>query len=349
MPQLRQNPVTGRWVAIATERAKRPTSFTRAAGVAVPAASTCPFCYGNESMTPPEVMAYRPTGTAENTEGWEVRVVPNLYPAFGPANGEPTVATVGMYQTMNGAGVHEVIVSSPLHAADISELPTEKVRRIVDMYIDRYNANRNNPSVQYLLLINNHGKEAGASLEHPHSQLFGIPLVPSEVEDELAGIQRYRNEQGRCVYCDVNANEEKDGERIIAKNEWFLTFAPFASRTPFEASIVPRWHAPRFEEMNPDQREAFANALHDLLTRFRVGLNDPPLNFFIHTAPCHADGNVDYHWHLELLPKLAIAAGFELGSGVMINVATPESAAEFLRNVDLSGESQPIAVPSGHH
>lgn len=348
MPQLRQDLVTQRWVAIATERAKRPSSFSRAAAVPVPPAAQCPFCVGHEAMTPPEVMAFRVPGTEPNTPGWEVRVVPNLYPAFGPADLEPVISHVGPYTTMTGVGVHEVLISSPSHGDDFAQLPVSHIEKVVRAYIARYDAHRPNPAIRYILIINNHGKEAGASLEHPHSQLFGIPLVPSAVCEELDGVRRYRAESGRCVYCDIVTAEREAGERVIQENDWFLVYAPFASRTPFEASILPKWHAARFETMTVEQQKAFASTLHDLTARLYHGLNDPPFNFYIHTAPPHGDAEPDYHWHLELLPKLAIAAGFELGTGVMINVATPESAAEYLRNVDLSAPAPAVSAPGVH-
>ncbi|HVC32354.1 MAG TPA: galactose-1-phosphate uridylyltransferase [Chloroflexota bacterium] len=349
MPQLRQDLVTGRWVAIATERAKRPSSFSRAAAVAVPPAATCPFCVGHESMTPPEVMAYRAAGSEPNTPGWEVRVVPNLYPAFGPADIEPITSSCGPYTTMTGVGVHEVIVSSTSHVDDFASLPVNQIDQIVRAFVERYDANARNPVIQYLLIINNHGKEAGASLEHPHSQLFGIPLVPFAVREELDGVRRYRSEHGACVYCEILATEQKAGERIIWENDSFLVYAPFASRTPFEASVLPKWHSARVQTMTTAQQHDFASALHELTARISHGLNDPPYNFYIHTAPVHQDGEPGYHWHLELLPKLAIAAGFELGTGIMINVATPEAAAEYLRGVDVSTSAVSAATPGIQH
>jgi UDPglucose--hexose-1-phosphate uridylyltransferase len=348
MPQLRQDPVTGRWVAIATERAKRPSSFTRAPVAVVPATAQCPFCYGHEAMTPPEVVAFRPVETEPNSPGWDIRVVPNLYPAFGPADGTPSVSEHGLYRAMNGAGVHEVIVSSPSHRDDLADLPIATIERVVDSWVERFQAHRVNPIVQYVLLINNHGKEAGASLEHPHSQLFGIPLIPPNAQEELEGIRRYRLEHGRCVYCDIVAREREVGDRVIFENEDFLVYAPYASRTPFEASIVPLRHHARFEDMLPGERRAFAEALSELTSRVTHGLNDPPFNFFLHSAPTQAAPDVDYHWHLELLPKLAVAAGFELGSGVMINVATPEAAAECLRGLSRSRPDGVAATPAVH-
>jgi UDPglucose--hexose-1-phosphate uridylyltransferase len=237
---------------------------------------------------------------------------------------------------MNGVGVHEVIISSPSHCDDLADLPLATIERIVDAWVDRYRAHAANPTVQYSLLINNHGKEAGASLEHPHAQLFGIPLIPPNVQEEIDGVNRYREAHGSCVYCAVIARERECGDRVIFENDEFLVYAPYASRTPFEAAIIPRRHHARFEEMTVDERRAFAESLLELVARVTHGLNDPPFNFYIHSSPTRAARDVDYHWHLELLPKLAIAAGFELATGVMINVATPEAAAEFLRGVSSS-------------
>jgi UDPglucose--hexose-1-phosphate uridylyltransferase len=241
-----------------------------------------------------------------------------------------------------------VLIAGPDHYRDLADLPVDKIAQIVQSYVDRLNFHRTNPRIKCLLLINNHGKEAGASLEHPHSQLFGIPLVPPNVQEELDGVRRHQREHGTCGYCDILAYERADGERVVFENERFLVFAPFASRTPFELMILPRWHTARFEEMTEDQRRAFAEALHQAIARITRGLNDPPFNFYIHTAPTQAASDDDYHWHLELLPKLAIAAGFELGSGVMINVATPEAAAEFLRAVDLTSQPEQTAAPGLH-
>jgi UDPglucose--hexose-1-phosphate uridylyltransferase len=313
------------------------------------AVAQCPFCVGHESMTPPEVIAYRPDGSAPDTPGWQVRVVPNLYPAFGPPNGEARSEADGPYLKMNGVGVHEVIISSPDHRVDISGLTGAEADLVVQAWIDRIRANQSNSNVEYLLLINNHGKEAGASLEHPHSQLFGIPVLPPVYEEEQAGVHRYRSKHRRCVYCDIVGEEMSARARVIFENERFLVFAPYASRTPFESQILPKTHGSRFETLTSYERAAFAEALQSLTGRLERGLNDPPYNFFIHTAPPHASPDVDYHWHLELLPKLAIAAGFELGSGVMINVTTPESAAEFLRGVEPnSAAAPPIATPAIH-
>lgn len=333
MPQLRQDPITNRWVTIATERAKRPKSFTQAAKTEVAPSAQCPFCEGHEQMTPPETMAYRAAGTPANTPGWSLRTVPNLYPAFGPSSGPPQRQDRGPYRAMEATGVHEVIVHGPDHGRDLADLGVEKVDEILRAYLDRYQAAAAQRGVQYVLIILNHGKEAGASLEHPHSQVFGIPLVPDAVAEEIAGTRRYRRERGTCPYCDLLTYEGQKRERMIYENSDFAVFAPFASRVPFESWIVPKRHSARFEAISADERRALAEALRALTAKLKTGLNDPPHNLVVHAAPV-VDADDEYHWHVEVLPKLILVAGFELGSGVMINPTPPESAAEFLRAVD---------------
>lgn len=337
MPELRRDPVTGSWVVIATERAKRPHDFARHHRAAA-GDQKCPFCEGHEAMTPPEVYAFRPEGSAPDTPGWSVRVVPNLYPAFGPAQGDLAPCADGLYETLNGLGGHEVIVTSPRHSDDIPSLPLQQVALMARAYVDRYLAHKENPVVQYVHIILNYGREAGASREHPHSQLFAIPIVPELVERELVGAARYHAEHGRCVFCDILERELSSGERMVYENDRFAVFAPYASRMPFEMWLMPKAHAPRFETLSGVDLEAFAGALRQAVGRLTVGLNDPPFNYWIHTSPTRRDVDDSYHWHLEIMPKLAIAAGFELGTGIMINTALPETAARFLRETSPARE-----------
>ena len=333
MPELRQDPINLAWVAVATERGRRPHDFIKP-----PAETTagpgCPFCEGNERLTPPEVMAYRPAGSAPDGPGWELRVVPNLYPAFGPVAGDLGEHQVGPYTAMNGLGLHEVLINSPRHDEDLGQAPLDSVERVVAGYIDRYQAHERYPTVKYSLIIVNHGREAGASREHPHAQIFGIPLVPPSVAAELEGVERYQREKGSCPYCDIVDFETQQGERVVYENAAFVVLAPFASRVPFECWVVPRRHDARFERTSGQERAHFAEALRSALGRLRRGLSNPPYNFFIHTGP-HRSGPLDrYHWHLEIMPKLSIAAGFELGSGLMIDSVAPEQAARYLRGIE---------------
>ena len=331
LPQLRQDLITGRWVAVATERARRPDSFTQAAKEAVAARDICPFCPGHEAMTPPEVLAYRAPGTAPDSEGWWVRVVPNLYAAFRP---EPDGQEHrdGRFWQRDAIGACEVLISSPDHQAPTPLLPRRQVEEIVQSYLDRYRAHAANPALAYVLILYNHGRPAGASLEHPHSQLYAIGLVPPGVIEELDGARRFREQHGACVFCATLEDERRAGARVIFENDGFVVFAPYAARTPFETWIMPRRHTASFGDLDlKSEKPAFAEALQITLTALRQGLNDPPFNYFIHSEPVTGRVADAYHWHLELIPKLSTAAGFELGTGMWINVVKPEDSAAFLR------------------
>lgn len=337
MPELRRDPITQRWVVIATERAKRPHDFARQPRAKAAGGNECPFCEGNEGMTPPEVMAYRPGGTAPNTPGWTVRVVPNLFPAFGPPSGDLDERRHGIYVAMNGLGAHEVLITTPEHVEEVALLSTEQMALMVKSYVDRHLFHKANPLVAYVHTIMNYGREAGASREHPHSQLFAIPLVPGLVETELWGAGVYYEEHGRCVFCDLLRQELAHGERIVLESERFVVFTPYASQMPFEMWIAPKEHQPNFEAIDQHDVVEFASALKVALGKLYAGLNDPPFNYWIHTAPTRRDVGAVYHWHLEILPKLSIAAGFELGTEIMINTALPETAAAFLRETTAPG------------
>jgi UDPglucose--hexose-1-phosphate uridylyltransferase len=331
LPQLRQDPITGRWVAVATERARRPDSFSQALRDTVAARDVCPFDPGHEQMTPPEVLAYRAPGTEPNGPGWWVRVVPNLYAAF-KLEPEGQEHHEGIFWQRDAVGACEVLICSPDHRATIPQLDPHQVEEIVQSYLDRYQAHRANPSLAYVLILYNHGRPAGASLEHPHAQLYAIGLIPPTFTVELEGARRYAEREGGCVFCRVVADERAAGARVVFENDAFIVLCPYAGRTPFETWIVPTRHTRAFGDLDPAREKgAFAQALQMTLRALAQGLNDPPFNFFIHSAPLHSPPDEPYHWHLELIPKLSIAAGFELGTGVWINVVKPEDAATFLR------------------
>ena len=318
-------------MAVATERARRPDSFTQAAKEAVAARDVCPFCPGHESMTPPEVLAYRAPGSPANGEGWWIRVVPNLYAAFRlEADGQER--REGRFSQRDAIGACEVLISSPDHRAPTPLLPRRQVEEIVQSYVDRYRHHAQNPALEHVLILYNHGRPAGASLEHPHSQLYAINLVPPTFNDELGGARRFLDAQAGCAFCRTMEDERAAGSRIVFENDAFVVFAPFAARTPFETWIMPRRHRASFGELDlSSEKAAFAEALQLTLTALHEGLNDPPFNYYIHSAPLKASVDRDYHWHLELIPKLSTAAGFELGTGMWINVVKPEDAAAFLR------------------
>lgn len=344
MPELRRDPITGEWVIVASERAKRPSDFaSHSPGRDSQDQKNCPFCSGNEAMTPPEIMAFRHPGSQRNGSGWWVRVVPNKFPALG-IEGDLNKTGRGMYDWMNGVGAHEVIVETPEHDKKLGFLDDRQIEDVLWAYRARYLDLKKDPRLKYILIFRNYGRVAGASLSHPHSQLVATPVTPGIVSAELQGARRYTEYRDRCVFCDILRQEQEEGVRVIAENDHFLVISPYAARTPFETWLLPKRHSPSFAAISAEEQSAFASILGDTLRRIHYCLDDPPYNFNIHTAPCDEDESVDFHWHLSISPRLTIAAGFEMGTGIYINVTPPEQAAEYLRETDpnlapLAGES----------
>ncbi|MDD5703062.1 MAG: galactose-1-phosphate uridylyltransferase [Dehalococcoidales bacterium] len=334
MPELRQDSITSNWVVIATDRAKRPENFTQVDKEEAAADTDCPFCYGNEQMTPPEVMAYRAPDTEPNTPGWKVRIIPNKFPAFVPEE-TPKIDRNGVYVQMNAAGAHEVIIYSPDHNKHLALLSNKETVSIVAAFRDRYIELKKDKNIKYILFIVNHGKKAGASLEHPHAQLFASPMVPINITNELRGAAKHFKETNQCIFCNIIQEERKTRIRVIMDTKHFLAFCPFASRSPFETWIIPKKHASHFENMSPPEINNLASIMRVTLAKLYDGLNNPDYNFYVHTSPCHSPDLPYYHWHIEILPKLTIQAGYEMGSGIMINIVRPEDAAAFLKKIEI--------------
>ena len=333
MPELRKDPVVGRWVIISTERSRRPTSFQPAAHEKT--GDFCPFCPGHEDKTPPEVFAVRPNGGPANSAGWTVRVVPNKFPALQIEGGLDRRGE-GLYDKMHGVGAHEVVIEGPGHDADLTDLTVDHLERVLAAYRERCLDLHRDKRFRYVLIFKNHGPAAGATLEHTHTQLIATPIIPLILQEELEGSRRYYELKERCIFCDIVAQEtdENNGRRVVSVTDHFLAIEPFAPRFPFETWILPRTHRASFPAMS-DGAEVrdLAAMLKDTLTRLNRALDRPPFNFVIHTAPV-AEGDVDYyHWHLEIMPKLTRVAGFEIGSGFYINPTPPEDAAQYLREI----------------
>ena len=333
MPELRKDPVVERWVIIATERARRPMDF--APDTVTPRGSNgCPFCPGREDRTPPEL--YR-SGGPENGP-WAVRVVPNKFPALHP-EGEVHAAGEGIYDRIDGVGAHEVVIESPDHFASLGTLPASHVGEVLVAYRERLLALRKDPRLEYVLIFKNHGVAAGASLEHPHSQLIATPILPELIAEELEGATRYFRMKERCVWCDVVRQERRDGSRLVLEEDGFVAIAPFAPRFPFETWILPTAHRASFEGVSTDEVDSLGRLLRDLVARLGRLFDDPPYNFALHTAPLKAGDPEHFHWHLELMPKLTHLAGFELGTGFFINPTPPEDAARFLRQAEPNADA----------
>jgi len=328
MPELRKDPVVGRWVIIATERARRPSDF--AAEPVRPRQTACAFCEGHEHQTPPEILAGRPPDGRPNGPGWTYRVVPNKYPALR-IEGELEPAGEGLFDRMNGVGAHEVVIETPHHAASLAGLSVDTVTDVLCAFRERMLDLKKDPRFAYVLVFKNHGEAAGASLEHPHSQLIATPIIPIMVSEELAGSAQYYDLKERCVWCDMVRQERRGGGRLIVESHDFAALAPFAPRFPFETWILPTHHRAAFEESTEEELRGAATILGEVLRRVDRVLGEPAYNFMLHTAPFREAQLESFHWHLEVIPKLTRVAGFEWGSGFFINPVPPEDAAEALR------------------
>ncbi len=342
MPELRHDPIQKRWVIIASERGRRPDEFSvknedHPEGF-------CPFCEGNEGKTPPEITAVRERWTGSNQPGWQVRVVPNKFPALR-IEGNLDRKGMGVHDRMNGVGAHEVIIETPRHDLNLADAPLDLIERVVRMYRERLVDLLRDLRFKYILIFRNYGAAAGASLSHPHTQIIATPVTPLTLVEELTSAKEHYQQKERCLFCDVIQQELETGERIISATTHFVAFAPFASRFPFEIMIAPRNHHHSFAEISDEMIHHLAATLKDVLLRTKKCLNDPPYNFLIHTIPNikarprrrdYWDTiEVDFHWHIELMPRLTRIAGFEWGTGFYINPTAPEEAAKYLREVQL--------------
>ncbi len=335
MSELRKDPVTGRWVIISTERRKRPTDF-RLESVTVTPDPACPFCEGHEHMTPRELLAHRRNGSGPDSPGWDLRVVPNQFPVLR-VEGSLDRQGEGLFDKMNGIGAHEVIIETPHHEQTLATMGEEGIERVFWAWRERVLDLKRDFRLRHIVIFKNHGASAGASLEHSHSQLIALPIVPRELKEELNGAQGHFQQRERCVFCDIVRQEVRDGVRVIAESADFVAIAPYAPRFPFETWLLPRRHRSRFEDATPGEFAALARMLKDTLRRMNATLLSPPYNLIVHSAPLHEDAGVNefYHWHVEVMPKLTRVAGFEWGTGFYINPTGPEEAADVLRKTKI--------------
>ncbi|HEX5365939.1 MAG TPA: DUF4921 family protein [Acidimicrobiales bacterium] len=320
MSQLRLNPLTGRWVTIAVGRSARPGDLTsRPLPVQADTSRPCPFCRGNEEATPPALETYDRRGE------WVARVVPNRYPAFD--GDDPLhVHNLGPVFTQAAAsGIHEVLVFTADHGASWADLDDAQAAVTMAAIRDRLEAHATRPQIRYTQVIVNHGREAGASLEHPHAQLLGVPFVPGEIAEEEAGFRRF---EGSCLLCTTLAAEESAHHRVVHADDSVVVVCPFWSGTPFEMVVLPRAHEVHVTDASPSDVAAVGRALRDVLARLRSCVGDVAYNLVFHTAPHPHPG--PYHWHVHVLPRLTSVAGFEQGTGVPIDIVAPEMAAHQL-------------------
>ena len=342
MPDLRKDPIVGRWVIVAKSRAKRPHDFESTPHVR--RGRFCPFCEGNEDKTPDEILAYRNPGSVRNRQGWRVRVVPNKFPAL-EIEGDLNKRGEGIYDMMRGVGAHEVIIESPKHLVSTSQLREEELREVLWVYRDRLVDLKKDRRLVYGMIFKNVGAAAGASLEHTHSQLIVTPIVPINVWEEMNGSLEFCNYRGRCVYCDMIQQELAGEKRIVVDGPGFVAFCPFASRFPFETWVLPKIHSSHYEHIQKNGVDELSGVIRQVIAKIEAALDRPAYNYIIHTAPFDTPELGHYHWHIEIMPSLTKAAGFEWGTGFYINPVPPEEAAAFLRDVEVeSFEPQDIPI-----
>ncbi len=315
MNELRKDYLLNRWVIIAKNRRMRPTDFLHES--VEEKSGVCYFCPGNEDMTPPEL------DRISEGEKWIIRCFPNKFPATTLECGEvKTGPETDLFTKISAYGKHEVITETPRHGEYFHELSVEHLVSVFDLYSSRIKEMRKDERIKYVTVFKNQGKEAGASIDHSHTQLIALSIVPPLVNAEAKASNRYLKEKGSCPFCDIWRCEKKSG-RLIFEDEYTISFTPFASRFPFEVWIMPKRHVRSLSELKYEEKQSFADMLKRILSRLYTGLNNPPYNFWFHQSP----DDCNLHFHLELAPRLAKFAGLELGSEIVINTVSPEFAA----------------------
>lgn len=324
--ELRQDLVTGKWVIISPKRKKRPHSpFVEAHYQYKKDVKKCIFCDPVASGQEKDVLIYR------DEEDWSVRVFPNKYPAFQKGQ-DLEKKVLGPYFAQSAIGFHELVVTRD-HNKSLGRLEKEQVAEVLRAYQERYIKLMNKRFVQYISIFHNHGKKAGASVIHPHSQLIAMPIVSSDVQDELVGAEGYFTKDQECAFCRILDYELSNKSRVVFESDYFVVFCPFASRMGYEMWVIPKEHEPYFERQEKKELEKAGEALNQALKRLDQALDNPDYNFYLHTSPCDGEAYDYYHWHIEILPRYSTWAGFELGTGVEINTVVPEIAAKELREV----------------
>jgi len=339
MPELRKDPIIGRWVIVATERARRPDQFS--GQQEAPPEKPCPFCEGKEANTPAEIYAVRSNSSKPNTPGWQLRVVPSIAPFLG-IEGDLGRRGKGLYDLMNGIGAHEIIIETNEHIANMADLSQEQITRVITCYIDRINDLEKDKRFKYVLVFKNYGWSAGGGrIKHSRSQLIATPVNPKRVKEELVGARHYYDYHERCIFCDLIKQELAVKDRVILDIDGFIAITPFAARFPFEVWVLPKKHSCDFTKLDLNMRSELAGITKKILMKLKKGLNDPPYNYILHTAPFRREKigywksiDYDFHWHIEIMPRLTRVAGFEWGTGFYICPLPPEDSAKFLREVN---------------
>ncbi len=335
MSELRYDLTTREWVIIAPERAKRPQQAqkSRRADRLPDWDESCPFCPGNESQTPPEVFRLP---LSDEASAWEVRVIPNRFAVLMP-NGDITRREDGhFFRKMDGVGAHEVIIETPSHNTPTALMSYEQVEKVLIAYQERYNALKKNRQFKFITIFKNHGQASGTSLIHPHSQLVATPILAPYYHRRLDVAVDYYAVSGSCLYCELLAEELEKGERIVAQTREFVVLHPYASRAPWETWIIPKRHCASFSLFPNEHLAELARVLKDTLLCLYRGLDNPAFNYMVNTTNTEDEENPYYHWHIRIVPRLNLIAGFEMGSGIYISTALPEETASHMRECAIS-------------
>jgi len=332
MSELRQDPTTREWVILAPERGKRPQQKPKKKRVEeLPGwDESCPFCPGNESQTPGEVFRLPLSNKAS---AWEVRVVPNRFAAL-MLDGDDTMKEDGrFFRRRAGVGVHEVIIETPTHNIPLALMTYEQVEKVLIAYQERYNTLKRNRQLKFITIFKNHGWASGTSLIHSHSQLVATPIMATYYHRKFDIAHDYYADMGRCLYCDLLAEELQKGERIVAETKQFVVLHPYASHVPWETWVIPKRHLASFGLFPAELLHELARALKDTLFCLYWGLDNPAFNYMIDTSTTADEDDPYYHWHIRILPRTTMIAGFEIGSGIYITTALPEQTASLMKQV----------------
>lgn len=327
MSEIRYNTITGDWVIVAPKRSKRPSDFVKQTKqkIILPYSETCPFCRGNENASPDE--EYRIPGEGDS---WLVRSVRNKFSALS-LSGEP-VSYDESKKTITGVGRHEVIIETPVHNHYMPFHSRSEIFNILKTYRERFIEFYRDSRVKHVIIFKNHGQDAGTSLEHPHSQIVGLPVVPGQVKQRLDLAIKAYVESGKCIYCQTIQDEFEEKNRIVAESRHFGAFIPFASLSPCHIWIFPRVHSACFDTVTDEALDDLGSILLTLLGKLYSALGNPSFNLVIRSLSPQ-EGDVQFfHWYLAIVPRLSKAAGFELGTGMYINGSTPELSADMIRN-----------------
>lgn len=324
MAELRKEPIASRWVLTTTEHPRGPADYLpyKPPYQAQETRTPCPFCPGNEAMTPGETFSWRPEG-----KRWAVRVVPNKFPFFR-IEGDFDRRPEGMYDVMEAIGAHEIVVETPDHSQSLATLEPYQIEGILLAFQDRFIDLAKDSRFRHFLIQKNH---PGIFNRHPHSHLMAMPVVPKTIDEEIAGLLEYHQRKERCIFCDMVKEESSGKTRVILETAHFLVFCPYASRYPFETWIIPKAHSADFHKITKEMRRDLAVAMQSLFARFLRLLSDPPYSLVLHTSPVQRFHRDEYHWHFETRLRIGLREGFEWATGFFVNPTPPENAAAFLR------------------